>query len=158
MGTFLTTDESTITDLLREAFKLGYRHIDTAVVYGNHKIIGKALTTIFKEGLVKREDLFITTKIIPFKNYNAIQILEDSLKDLQLSYVDLYLVHCPFAFLEAEKDQPLTSFTHKPQHIIWFEMEECYAKGLTKSIGVSNYNVQSLVNVLSFCKVKPSVN
>eukprot|EP00825_Cyclidium_porcatum_P052553 TRINITY_DN998_c0_g3_i1.p1 TRINITY_DN998_c0_g3~~TRINITY_DN998_c0_g3_i1.p1 ORF type:complete len:405 (-),score=94.31 TRINITY_DN998_c0_g3_i1:267-1481(-) len=158
LGTWLTTNESTITDLLREAIKLGYRHIDTALGYDNHKIIGGALATIFKEGLVKREELFITTKIFPFKNFNAIEKLEESLKDLQLTYVDLFLVHWPFAFLPQEKDTPIVNFNHKPQHIIWYEMEECCAKGLTKQIGVSNYNVQSLVNVLSFCKIKPSVN
>lgn len=82
LGTWMTTNEDTITDLFREAIKIGYRHIDTALGYDNHKIIGNALATIIKEGLVKREDLFITTKVFPFKNYNALKILEDSLKDL----------------------------------------------------------------------------
>lgn len=75
-----------------------------------------------------------------------------------MGYVDLYLVHWPFAFIPLEKNEPIVDFNHKPMHMIWFEMEECYTKGLAKSIGVSNYNVQSLCNLLSFCKIKPSLN
>lgn len=68
-----------VTDLLRAAFDCGYRHIDTAHLYLNHKIIGAALKTIFSEGKYKREDIFIVTKVFPYKNFNAIKVLEDSL-------------------------------------------------------------------------------
>jgi diketogulonate reductase-like aldo/keto reductase len=84
-----------MTDLLRAALGAGYRHIDTAILYENHKMIGGALKTIFSEGKYSRDDVFITTKVFPFRNFNCIQKLEESLKDLQLSYVDLYMVHWP---------------------------------------------------------------
>lgn len=71
-----------MTDLLRSAFDAGYRHIDTAILYDNHKFIGSALTNIFKEGKYKREDIFITTKFFPFNNANGVQNLKDSLTDL----------------------------------------------------------------------------
>lgn len=96
--------------------------------------------------------------MVPNKNINAVQILEESLKDLQIAYVDLYLVHTPISIIAAEKNKEIKDFTLKPHHIMWYEMEDCYQKGLTKSIGVSNFNVQSLANIISFCRVKPSIN
>lgn len=100
---------------------------------------------IFSEGKYKREDIFITTKIFPDKDLNAIGTIKQALVDLNVNYVDQYLVHWPVSKLLNGK------LFHKPQHIIWAELEECYELGLTKSIGVSNYNCQSLLNILSFC-------
>jgi diketogulonate reductase-like aldo/keto reductase len=99
-------------------------------------MIGDALDEIFDEGKYKREDLFITTKVWPTKNCNALDILRKSLKELRLTYVDLFLVHWPALYSE-----PPAKIINKPQHIIWYEMEECLKQRLTRSIGVSNYNV-----------------
>ena len=114
----------------------GYRHIDTAILYDNHKFIGSALKTIFAEGKYKRDDVFITTKFFPFNYANAVQNLKDSLKDLELDYVDLFLVHWPA--VPFTKD---VTVWNKPQHVVWHELEQCQNLKLTRSIGVSNYNV-----------------
>jgi len=76
LGTFLSKDEKIMTDLVRAALEVGYRHLDTAFAYDNHEILGKALSTIFKEGKYKREDIFITTKIFPYKHFNSIEKLK----------------------------------------------------------------------------------
>jgi diketogulonate reductase-like aldo/keto reductase len=79
-------------------------------------MIGDALDEIFDEGKYKREDLFITTKVWPTKNCNALDILRKSLKELRLTYVDLFLVHWPALYSE-----PPAKIINKPQHIIWSE-------------------------------------
>lgn len=71
LGTFLSTDEKIMTDLIRASLDAGYRHIDTAIFYNNHKMIGNALKTIFAEGKYTRQDVFITTKVLPFNHFNA---------------------------------------------------------------------------------------
>lgn len=72
LGTWQNTNEEEMTNLLRNALELGYRHIDTAIVYENEKMIGKALQTIFKEGKFKRDDLFIVSKIFPYTDLNTL--------------------------------------------------------------------------------------
>lgn len=82
LGTFLLKDQSKMTELIRDALDAGYRHFDTAVAYENHALMGEALKTIFAEGKYTRQDIFITTKMIPRKDWNAYDMLEKSLKDL----------------------------------------------------------------------------
>ena len=79
--------------------------------------------------------------------------LKQSLKDLKLEYVDLYLVHWPVAHPTKE-----LAMTNRPQYEVWREMEECSKLGLAKAIGISNFNVQSVMNILSLCEIKPAVN
>ena len=153
LGTaFMTSD---ISEVVYSSIKDGTRLIDTAAVYGSEEGVGKAVKRAIDEGIVKREDLFITTKLSKFEMTEPEKAIEKSLKRLGLDYIDLYLLHWPKFF---DYDKNGTKIKISPMHVIWPAMEKFVEKGLTKYIGVSNYNVQSLLNLLSFCKIKPLVN
>ncbi|KOX80213.1 Alcohol dehydrogenase [NADP(+)] A [Melipona quadrifasciata] len=148
-----------------EAINLGYRHIDTAFFYQNEKEIGQAVQTKIKDGTVKREDLFITTKLWNnfHKETSVVPTCKKSLENLGLSYVDLYLVHWPFAFQEGgdllprnENGDLLMSDTDYLE--TWKGMEECARLGLTRSIGISNFNQDQITRLLSVAEIKPVNN
>ncbi len=120
------------TDPFITAFKIGYRHIDTASYYDNEELIGEAIERASKEGIVQREDIFITTKLWHDDYSDPEAALLLSLKKLQTSYVDLYLIHWPLTGLVENK---------VPMHVLWAKMESLVEKGLARSIGVSNFNL-----------------
>ena len=120
------------TDPFYTALKVGYRHFDTATIYGNEEFIGEALVKGITEGLVKRADLFIATKLWHTDYADPEAALRLSLKKLQTDYVDLYLVHWPMNGLIENK---------VPMHVLWAKMEALVDLGLTRSIGVSNFNI-----------------
>jgi len=99
LGTWRAPD-SEVEAALNAALEAGYRHIDCAPVYMNEKVIGKVFREWIDSGRIQRSDLFVTTKLPPFGNRasDVEQCLKSSLADLQLEYIDLYLIHCPFAF------------------------------------------------------------
>lgn len=133
-----------------------YRGIDTARNYGNEEFIGEAIQSILKEGKVKREELFVITKI-PNHEKGKGEIeekLRDSLKKLQLDYVDLLLIHWPLGATSKESKK----IVQTPLYQTWAEFEDCRSKGLCKHIGVSNFGVQLLLDLFSYCKVRPAVN
>ncbi|WP_224490671.1 aldo/keto reductase [Robertkochia flava] len=146
------------------AIAAGYRHIDCAAIYGNEKEIGAALSKVFKQGLVKREDLWITSKLWnnAHRKADVIPALEQTLKDLQLEYLDLYLIHWPVAFkpdvVNASRAEDFLSLEQAPIQETWEAMEEAMEKGLCKSIGVSNFSVKKLKELLENCRVKPVMN
>ncbi len=121
-----------------EALKLGYRHIDTAAIYRNEESVGKAI----KKSKVPREEIFITTKLANQDHSDPLKTFNDSLKKLDLDYVDLYLVHWPV-------EQRLNS---------WKVLEEIYKSGKAKSIGVSNFTIRHLKELLKVTKVIPVIN
>lgn len=138
-----------------EALEAGYRHIDCASIYGNEEEVGAGLKEKFSDGTVKREDVFITTKL-----WNTVHHPEDveaackkSLEKLGLDYVDLFLMHWPFAF---QRGNDL--FPKGPDGAIldgdvdfvdtWKAMEDLVGKGLTRAIGVSNFNKSQLQRIL----------
>ena len=153
LGTaYMTTD---ISELVYSSIKDGTRLIDTAAVYGSEEGVGKGVKKAIKEGIIKREDLFITTKLSKYEMTNPESCIKKSLKNLDMDYIDLYLIHWPKFF---DYDKKGNKINLVPLHKIWPIMESFVEKGYTKYIGVSNFNVQSLLNLLSFCKIKPLVN
>lgn len=150
LGTF---QGDNFKEVITTAIALGYRHIDTARAYSNEKALGAVLFELFAGNTLKREDLWITTKIL---NNPAVDIIEDvrgSLENLKVGYVDLVLIHWPFGKLEEDN----FTIKQRPMHLVWEKMEECVRLGLTRSIGVSNFNCQMLCDMMSYCKIKPAV-
>ncbi|XAR53191.1 hypothetical protein NMG60_11021640 [Bertholletia excelsa] len=156
-------------DLCVEAVKIaisaGYRHIDCAHLYGNEIEVGEALATAFK-GSLKREDLFLTSKL--FCTMNSLNKIENSvrvsLKNLGVSYLDLYLMHWPdsSAFGDAT-DPPIKSGNERRQFLnrlktTWKAMEDLVGLGLVRAIGVSNFGIQQIKELLKFAKIVPAVN
>jgi D-xylose reductase len=152
LGTAYMSD---ISEVVFSSIKAGTRLIDTAAVYGSEQGVGKGIKKAIEQGIVKREDLFITTKLAIYNITDPESAIKHSLKMLGLKYIDLYLLHWP-KFFDYNKRGKKTNIV--PMHILWPSMENLVSKGYTKYIGVSNFNVQSLLNLLSFCKIKPIVN
>lgn len=135
------------------AIKEGYRLFDTAKLYENEEALGHVFKEAFEQKTVKREDLFIVTKLWCDDHEDPVSALKTSLSKLQIQYVDSYLVHWPIGkIVKGEKPSKV------PTHILWANMEKCVELGLCKSIGVSNFNVQLLYDLLSYCKIKPVIN
>lgn len=147
--------QGNIETLVKEAIKAGYRHIDTARAYLNEEQIGKALKEVISEGIVKREELFITTKIWNTEKEDVEGALKGSLERLGLDYVDLYLVHWPLGDTDAQTGKVKKQV---PLHITWKALEAQVKAGRVKSIGVSNFNVQLLLDLLSYAEIKPACN
>lgn len=151
-GTYKLID---IHPRIETAIKAGYRLIDTAKLYENETQIGETLQKIFsdKSMNIKREDLYIVTKLWQDDHEDPVKALKIALDKLKLSYVDLYLVHWPLGVMEngvPKKKVPL--------HILWSNMEKCVETGLCKSIGVSNFNAQLLLDLVSYAKIQPVIN
>lgn len=154
-----------VTQAVKDAIDIGYRHIDCAHVYGNEKEVGEAITAKIKEGVVKREDLFITSKL--WNTFHSSSLVEpairETLKNLTLDYVDLYLIHWPMGYKEGGELFPMTP-EGKPisSNVDWLDtwkgMEQVYEKGLAKNIGISNFNSEQIERLLKNCKVKPAAN
>ena len=153
LGTANVTSD--VSEVVYSSIKDGVRLIDTASKYGSEEAVGKGIKKAIDEGIVKREDLFVITKLSEFEITEPEVAVKRSLKTLGLDYIDIYLLHWPIFFHITEKGEKKDKV---PMHIMWPIMESFVEKGYTKFIGVSNYNVQSLLNLLSFCKIKPVVN
>ncbi|NMM48154.1 aldo/keto reductase [Marinigracilibium pacificum] len=153
-----------VYDAVVSAVKMGYRHIDCAAIYQNEKEIGNAFKYLFDNGIVKREDLWITSKLWnnAHKKDNVIPALKQTLADLQLDYLDLYLIHWPVVLKDGivfpEKGDDFASLNEVPLTETWNGMELALESGLTKHIGVSNFNSTKLKEVLSVAKHKPEMN
>ncbi|WP_417444870.1 aldo/keto reductase [Joostella sp.] len=163
LGTW-KSEPGKVGEAVIEAIKSGYRHIDCAAVYGNEAEVGEALKTAFAQGLVAREDLWITSKLWnnAHESDKVIPALQKTLKDLQLDYLDLYLIHWPVAFkadvgFASKADEFLTP-EEAPIIETWKKMEEAYNKGFVKSIGVSNFSLKKLKSLLVDATLPPEVN
>jgi 2,5-diketo-D-gluconate reductase A len=139
-GVFQVTDTEECERSVYEALITGYRLIDTAASYLNEESVGKAI----KRSGVARDEMFITTKLwVQDARYdNTKRAFEKSLKKLQLDYLDLYLIHQPYGDI----------------HGAWRAMEELYQQGKIRSIGVSNFQPDRLMDLIMFNKVAPAVN
>lgn len=139
-GVFQITDPAECERSVVDAIQTGYTHIDTAASYMNEEAVGRGI----KRSGVSREKLFITTKLwIQSNGYeNTLGAFDRSLKRLQLEYVDLYLIHQPFGDVYGE----------------WRAMEELYAQGKIKAIGVSNFQPDRIMDLMTHNKIVPAVN
>jgi diketogulonate reductase-like aldo/keto reductase len=159
-------------DVVINAIDIGYRMIDTAAVYMNEDKIGEGLSECMKSGKIKREDIFVTSKLwnTCHKKEHVRPALEQTLKDLKLDYLDLYLMHYPVAFeftgydfkqkedLLLPKDQNGNlRFGKVPLQETWQAMEELLDTGKVRAIGICNYNMIALLDLLTYCKHVPSV-
>ncbi|XP_013199000.2 aldo-keto reductase family 1 member B1 isoform X1 [Amyelois transitella] len=148
-----------------DAIDIGYRHIDCAHLYLNEKEIGEAIKKKIRSGIVKREDLFITSKI--WNTYHHPDWVEKavriSLDDLQLDYLDLYLIHWPMAYKEGTDPFPEDRngkiiYSDVDYVDTWKAMEKLVEKGLVRSIGLSNFNTKQVQRILDAAKIKPVTN
>jgi len=154
-----------VTQAVKDAIDVGYRHIDGAFVYGNEHEVGTGINEKIKEGVVKREDLFVVSKL--WNTFHSQELVVPALKNtlslLGLEYVDLYLIHWPFGFQEGgelfpKNDKDEVQLSQADFVDTWKGMEECVKLGLVKTIGLSNFNSQQIEEILKICTIKPSVN
>jgi diketogulonate reductase-like aldo/keto reductase len=139
-GVFQVTDAEVCERSVIDAIQTGYSHIDTAASYMNEEAVGRGI----KQSGVAREELFITTKLwIQSNGYEGTRkAFENSLKRLQLDYIDLYLIHQPFGDVYGE----------------WRAMEELYQQGKIRAIGVSNFQPDRIMDLMVHNKITPAVN
>ncbi|XP_076318484.1 aldo-keto reductase family 1 member A1-like [Tachypleus tridentatus] len=147
------------------AIEYGYRHIDTAWAYTNEKDIGNALKKVFDAGKLKREDIFVVSKLPNGGHHRdkVLHYLQESLDDLQLSYVDLYLVHFPLSVVPTDGDASFPRKDGKPvidyeADLVdtWKGMEDAVDAGMTKAIGLSNFNSEQIKRIYENARIKPA--
>ena len=165
MGTFgrdhFSNDD--IASAVEGAARLGYRLFDCASVYGNEDLIGISLKRIMDSG-IKREELFIQSKVWNDKHDDVINSCKKSLKDLGLDYLDTYFVHWPFPNYHApgcsvdSRAEDATPYIHEKFMNTWAQMEELVDMGLVRSIGTSNVTIPKLKLILRDCRIKPAIN
>ena len=152
-GTYKMEDDEIVLNSVREAIKAGYRHIDTASFYKNEENVGNGIREGLKHTGLKRKDIFVTTKVWNTEQgyENTLNAFNNSLQRLNMDYVDLYLIHWPVTKDYADTWQRRIKET-------WKAMEKLYKEGKIRAIGVSNFLVHHLEELMSSCEIKPMVN
>jgi len=163
LGTW-KSEPGQVSAAVREAIRLGYRHIDCASVYGNEPEVGQAIRAAIDDGEVSREQLWITSKLWcnALGREHVEPALRRTLADLQLDWLDLYLIHWPVPI------RPGVAFPTSAQDLLppddalirstWEGMEAVLEAGLTRHVGVSNFSSRKLHDLLDHCRIKPEVN
>jgi len=155
-----------IADAVKGAISIGFRHIDCASVYGNEHLIGESFKEVLNSGLIKREELWITSKVWNDMHGDGDVLLScaKSLKDLKLDYLDLFLVHWPFPNFHAKgvdvssRDPHAKPYIHEEFMKVWRQMERLMEMGLVRNIGTSNMTIPKMKLLLRSAKIKPACN
>ena len=160
-------------NVIFRAIELGYRHIDCAADYGNEKEVGLGIRKAINAGIVKREDLWVTSKL--WNTFHETEHVKPacqrSLSDLGLDYLDLYLIHFPISlkyvpfseryppewFHDPNASEAKMEIIDVPVQTTWRAMEALAKEGLVKHIGLSNFNCQAIRDLLSYAEIKPAV-
>jgi alcohol dehydrogenase (NADP+) len=159
LGTW-NSDPGVVGGVVKAAIEIGYRHIDCAHIYGNEKEIGETLSDIFRGGKIERKDLFITSKLWNTE-HNPSDVepaLRNTLADLGLDYIDLYLIHWPVLLGKDSNSGNFLPLDEIPIAETWKALERCVDAGLVKDIGVSNCSVKKIKSLLQTARIPPSVN
>lgn len=168
LGVWQNDDQETIERALVNAIRAGYRFFDTAPIYKNEEYMGNTFQQLFEKGEIKREDVFLCTKLGPNRmDPKAVsEACKNSLKRLKSNYVDLYLMHFPIPTKATDdeydyypkhedKNELLIDYNVKLEET-WKAMERLVVDGLAKSIGLSNCNRDQIERILNICKIKPA--
>jgi diketogulonate reductase-like aldo/keto reductase len=151
LGTWFINN-SEVVQAVKDAAKIGYRHIDTAQAYGNENGVGEGIRSCG----VNREDMFVTTKLAAeIKSYKeAVASIDGSLKKLGLDCIDLMIIHSPKPWAKFLESNPYFEGNREA----WRALEDAYKGGKLRSIGLSNFEKADIDNILFSCSVKPMVN
>ncbi|XP_041002789.1 NADPH-dependent aldo-keto reductase, chloroplastic-like [Juglans microcarpa x Juglans regia] len=161
LGTYSSENDRETTELaIHMALKMGYRHFDTAKIYGSEPAVGNALTEAILHGRVEREDIFVTSKLWGSDHHDPVSALKQTLLNMGMEYVDMYLVHWPvklkpWACYAVPKEE---DFEELEMESTWAGMEKCLDMGMCRCIGVSNFSSKKTEHLLNFASVPPAVN
>ncbi|KAJ6824091.1 methylecgonone reductase-like isoform X2 [Iris pallida] len=163
LGTVSTSIPSDLATTLTDAIEAGYRHFDTASIYGTEQALGRAIAEAIRQGLLaSRDELFVTSKLwcSDADSQLVLPALQKSLKNLGLDYLDLYLVHWPVRVKPGKMPNNFTKEDIIPFDMksTWEEIEQCCRLGLAKYIGVSNFSSKKLSQLLEHATIPPAVN
>lgn len=152
LGTWFIPDES-VSQAVKDAVKIGYRHFDTAQAYGNERGVGEGIRTCG----VPREELFVVSKVAAeHKTYEAAKAgIEETLKKMGLDYLDMMIIHSPQPWVEVNQSENRYKEGNRQA---WKALEEAYNEGKLKAIGVSNFQIEDIESLMETTKVKPMVN